>query len=229
MVRLLKLVSWVVHWATRTPRRVIGLLAVPALIAVALAAGPMRDRPATVPDGTLAGGAATAPAPPRPTGPRPTVLPGTTGPATPVPPPVPVFRLTQDQSAPAVGYVTAAGTHDARPGADKSFLDSYRRTKPYVTDGLFKEVTADSRRGDYEWAQWLAGKATVEVAVLRTGVPDGAPAPTATTAYIRVVFTQTVRPTAGAAGPTVTTNAINVLVGKAADGRWLVSKLLADV
>jgi hypothetical protein len=98
-----------------------------------------------------------------------------------------------------------------------------------VTDGLFKEVTAASRRGDYEWAQWLAGKATVEVTVLRTGVPDGAPAPTATTAYIRVVFTQTARPTAGAGRPTVTTNAINVLVSKAADGRWLVSKLLADV
>lgn len=235
MVRLLKLVSWLVHWATRTPRRVIGLLAVPALVAVALAAGPMRDRPATDPDAGLAGGAATASpnsrlsTTPRPTGPRPTVLPGTTGPAIPVPPPVPVFRLTQDQAAPAVGYVTASGTHDARPGADTSFLDSYQRTKPYVTGGLFREVTADSRRGDYEWAQWLAGKATVGVRVLRTGVPDGAPAPTATTAYIRVVFTQTVRPTAGAAGRTVTTNAINVLVGKAVDGRWLVSKLLADV
>jgi hypothetical protein len=228
MVRLLKLVSWLVHWATRTPRRVIGLLAIPALIAVALAAGPMRDRPATDPDGTLAGGATTAPATPTPTGPRPTVLPGTTGPASPVPP-VPVFRLTQDQTGPAVGYVTTSGSHDARPGADRSFLDSYRRTRPYVTGALFREVTADSRRGDYEWAQWVAGKATVTVRVQRTGVPDGAPAPTATTAYVQVVFTQTVRPTAGAGEPTVTTNALNLLVSKAADGRWLVARLLADV
>ena len=67
------------------------------------------------------------------------------------------------------------------------------------------------------------------VTVVRTGVPDGAPAPTASTAYIRVVFTQTVRPTAGAGGPTVTTNALNLLVSRSADGRWLVSKLLADV
>jgi hypothetical protein len=207
---------------------VIGLLALPALVAVALAAGPMRDRPATVPDPGLADGRTTAPATARPTGPVPTVLPGTTGPATPVRP-VPVFRLTQDQSAPAVGYVTAAGTHDARPGRDTSFLDSYRRTRPYVTDGLFREVTAPSRRGDYEWAQWLAGKATVTVTVQRTGVPDGAPAPTATTAYVRVVFTQTVRPTAGAGGPTVTTNALNLLVSRSAGGRWLVSKLLVDV
>jgi hypothetical protein len=228
MVRLVKLVSWLVRWATRTPRRVIGVLAIPALVAVALAAGPMRDRPATEPDGGLAAGI-TASATPTPTGPRPTVLPGTTGPARPVPPAVPVFRLTQDQSAPAVGYAVAAGTHDARPGGDRSFLDSYRRTRPYVTPGLFREVTADSRRGDYEWGQWLAGKATVEVKVLRTGVPDGAPAPTASTVYVRVVFTQTVRPTAGAGGPTVTTNALNLLVSKAADGRWLVSELLADV
>jgi hypothetical protein len=228
VIRLFRLVSWVVHWATRTPRRVIGLLALPALIIVALAAGPMRDRPATDPGGTLADGATTAPATATPTGPRPTVLPGPTGRVT-VPPPVPVFRLTQDQSAPAVGYVVAAGTHDARAGHDTSFLDSYRRTRPYVTDGLFTEVTAASRRGDYEWAQWLAGKSTVAVRVLRTGVPDGAPAPTATTAYIRVVFTQTVRPTAGAGGPTVTTNALNLLVSRSTDGRWLVAKLLADV
>ena len=227
-VRLLKLVSWLVHWATRTPRRVIGLLAIPALVAVALAAGPMRDRPATEPGGTLAGGPTPATATPTPTGPRPTVLPGTTGPASPVPPPVPVFRLTQDQSAAAVGYVTTSGSHDARPGGDASFLDSYRRTRPYVTDRLFTEVTTDSRRGDYEWAQWRAGKATVTVAVQRTGVPDGAPAPTTTTAYVRVVFTQTVRPTAGAGGPTVTTNALNVLVSRTG-GRWLVAQLLADV
>ncbi|HST67450.1 MAG TPA: hypothetical protein VLM05_19915 [Mycobacteriales bacterium] len=228
MVRLLKLVSWLVHWATRTPRRVIGVLAIPALVAIALAAGPMRDRPATGSGDGLAAGP-TASASPTRTGPRPTVLPGTTGPARPAPPPVPVFRLTQDQSAAATGYVVAAGSHDARPGADTSFLDSYERTRPYVTDALYREVTADSRRGDYEWAQWLAGKATVTVRVLRTGVPDGAPAPTAGTAYVRVVFTQTVRPTAGAGGPTVTTSALNLLVSRSADGRWLVSRLLADV
>jgi hypothetical protein len=228
VIRLLRLVSWLVRWGTRTPRRAIGLLAVPALIAVALAAGPMRDRPATPDRGGLADGR-TSTAPARPSGPVSTVLPGTTGPAAPAPPPAPVFRLTQDQSAPAVGYAVAAGTHDARPGADKSFLDSYRRTRPYVTDGLYREVTADSRRGDYEWAQWLAGKATVEVKVGKVGVPDGAPAPTASTAYIRVEFTQTVRPTAGAGGPTVTANALNLLVSRGADGRWLVSRLLADV
>jgi hypothetical protein len=228
MIRLLRLVSWMVRWATRTPRRAIGLLVIPVLVGVALAAGPMRDRPQTVPD-VLADGQGTAPPAARPTGPVPTVLPGTTGPATRVPPPVPVYKLTQDQSGPAVGYVTAANTHDARPGGDKSFLDAYTRTRPYVTDALYKEVTAASRRGDYEWAGWLAGKATVQVQVLKAGVPDGAPAPTATTAYVRVEFRQTVRPTAGAEGPRTTMDALNLLVTRGSDGRWLVSRLLADV
>ena len=205
------------------------MLTIPVLVAVALAAGPIRDRPAgTPPPDVLAGGATSAPAP-APTGPVATVLPGTSGPATAAPPPVPVFRLTRDQAGPAVGYVTAANTHDARPGGDASFTAAYARTRPYVTDALYREVTAGSRRGDYEWAQWLAGKATVGVQVLKAGVPDGAPAPTATTAYVRVEFRQTVRPTAGAGGPTTTTDALNMLVSRGRDGRWLVSRLLADV
>jgi hypothetical protein len=225
VIRLLRLVSWVVRWAARSPRRVIGVLAIPVLVGVALAAGPMRDRPQTNPD-VLAGPAATTA--PRPTGPVPTVLPGTTGPATPVEP-VPVYRLTSDQQAAAAGYVTAANTHDARPGGDKAFTDSYARTRPFVSDAVYRAVTAGSRRGDYEWTRWLAGKALVRVAIVSAGVPDGAPRPTATTAYTRVVFRQTVTPTAGAAGPTVTDGALNLLVSRTADGRWLVSRLLADV
>ncbi|HEV7655073.1 MAG TPA: hypothetical protein VGP36_10150 [Mycobacteriales bacterium] len=225
MIRLLRLVSWLVHWGTRTPRRVIGLLAVPVLVGIALAAGPMRDRPQTTPD-VLATGPTTAA--PTPTGPVPTVLPGTTGPPTHVRP-VPVYGLSAEQKAAAVGYVVAANTHDARPGGDKAFTDSYARTRPYVTDAVYRSVTADSRRGDYEWSQWLAGKAIVKVDVLAAGVPDGAPAPTATTAYARVAFRQIVTPTAGAGGPTMTTGALNLLLSRGSDGRWLVSRLLADV
>ena len=143
---------------------------------------------------------------------------------------VPSFRLSPAQEAPAVGYVVAANSHDARPGRDKAFTDSYRRARPYVTADLFREIMAvDPRRGDYQWRQWLAGKATVEVTVLATGVPDGAPAPTATTAYTRVQFRQTVRPTAGAQAPTSSVDVLNMLVTRGSDGRWLVSRLLADV
>jgi hypothetical protein len=223
---LLRLVSWAVHWATRTPRRVIGVLAVPVLIAVALAAGPMRDRPQE-PTGRAAG--PTTAAAPTPTGPRSTLLPSPTAPVSPQPT-VPSFRLSPAQEAPATGYVIAANSHDARPGGDKAFTDSYARARPYVTAALYRQITtADPRRGDYQWGQWVTGKATVSVEVLATGVPDGAPAPTATTAYTRVQFRQTVRPTAGAQGPTSTVGVLNMLVTRGSDGRWLVSRLLADV
>ena len=226
MIRLLRLVSWAVHWATRTPRRVIGVLAVPILVAVALAAGPMRDRPDTTGSGPVAAPTSAAPTP---TGPRSTALPDTTTPVPPQPT-VPSFRLSQAQQAAAVAYVVAANSHDARPGRDKAFTDSYGRAKPYVTADLYRQITsADPRRGDYQWRQWLSGEATVEVTVLAAGVPDGAPAPTATTAYTRVQFRQTVRPTAGAQAPTSTVDVLNLLVTRGSDGRWLVSRLLADV
>lgn len=227
MIRLLAAVSWVVRWITRSPRRVIGVLALPVLLGVALAAGPIRDR---APDGrgdVLAGGRTAAPPAASPSGPRSTVLPGTTGPATPVPP-RPTPTLAAAQRAAAVGYVTAANTHDARPGGDKAFTDSYRRTKPYVTPALLRLVTADSRRGDYEWGQWLVAQATVRVQILAVGVPDGAPAPTATTAYARVQFRQVVSPTTGATAEQVTDGAITLLETRTDGGRWLVSRLLAD-
>jgi hypothetical protein len=226
VIRLLRLVSWGIRWITRTPRRAIGFLVVPVLIGVALAAGPMRDRPATTPD-ILAGGRTAGPPAASATGPRSTVLPGTTGPATPVPT-LPAFRLTPEQRAAAVGYTTAANSHDARPGGDKAFADSYTRTRPYVTDAVYAQVTAPSRRGDYEWGQWLTAQAAVTVQIVAAGVPDGAPAPTATTAYARVEFRQVVTPTAGAAGPSSTGGAVNLLVSRGTDGTWRVSQLLAD-
>jgi hypothetical protein len=199
---------------------------VPVLVGIALAAGPMRDRPATTPD-VLAGGRTAAPPAASPSGPRSTELPGTTGPATPVPT-LPAFRLTAEQQAPAVGYVTAANTHDARPGGDKAFTDSYARTRPYVTDEVYAQVTAPSRRGDYQWGQWRIAQATVSVRIVATGVPDGAPAPTGATAYARVEFSQRVTPTAGASGPSTTVGAVNLLVRKGTDGTWRVAELLAD-
>ena len=229
MIRLLAAVSWLVRWVTRSPRRVVGVLALPVLLGVALAAGPIRDR---APDGrtgrgdVLAGGLTAAP-PASPSGPRSTLFPGTTGPATPVPP-RPTPTLAAAQRATAVGYVTAANSHDARPGGDRAFTDSYRRTEPYVTPELFKLVTAESRRGDYEWAQWLAAQATVRVEIVAVGVPDGAPAPTATTAYARVQFRQLVSPTTGATAEQVTDGAITMLETRGSDGHWRVAKLLAD-
>ena len=169
--RLLGLVSWVVHWATRTPR---------AGDRRARRAGAGRGRTRGRSDSGPAGGAgrtaaapATGTATPTPTGPRSTLLPGPTGPVPPQPT-VPSFRLSPAQRAPAVGYVVAANSHDARPGGDKAFTDSYARAKPYLTGPLYRQIsTADPRRGDYQWRQWLTGKATVTVQVIRPACRTG--------------------------------------------------------
>ena len=201
MRQLLRAVSWMVRWATRTPRRVIGVLA-------SRCSSPSHSRP---------GRSGTARRRPRRRTCSPARRARRTGAGADRPAGDGAARHAGPATLAAAGAVVPAHPgqagsrgrlrhrrqqHDARPGGDKSFTDSYARTRPYLTDALYREVTAGSRRGDYEWAQWLAGKATVGVQVLKAGVPDGAPAPTATTAYVRVEFRQTVRPTAGAGGPT---------------------------
>lgn len=228
MIRLLRAVSWALGWVVRSPRRLIGVLAVPVLIGVALWAGPMADRGGDGGPGgeVLAGGPSAAPPPAGPTTPRATLLPGTTGPASPVPS-RPHPTLAPVQVTAATDYVTTANSHDARPGKDRTFTDSYRRTAPYVTPELYTLVSADSRRGDYEWAQWRAEQATVRVEVVAVGVPDGAPAPTATTAYARVQFRQVITPTVGGRDPRTSDGAVNLLLSRTGD-EWLVSRLLAD-
>jgi hypothetical protein len=225
MTRVLRVVSFLVRWITRTPRRVVGLLAVPVLIGVALAAGPLSDRGSAPSGDVLARGQSPAPAPPTgPTTPRSTELPGTTGAATPVPG-RPTPKLAAEHVGIATAYVTTANSHDARPGKDRTFTDSYRRTQRYVTPELFTVIGADSRRGDYEWSQWTKEQAVVSVQVVAVGVPDGAPAPTADQAYARVQFRQLIKPSAGA--ERTTDGAVNLLLSRTSDG-WLVSELLAD-
>lgn len=225
MIRVLRVVSFVVRWITRTPRRLIGVLAVPVLIGVALAAGPLSDRGGTQPRGdVLAGGRTAAPPPATPATPRSTGLPGTTGPATPAPT-RPTPKLAAEHVSIATAYTTTANSHDARPGKDRTFTDSYRRTGPYVTPELYALVSAESRRGDYEWGQWRQEQAVVTVQVVAVGVPDGAPAPTAARAYARVQFRQVVQPSTG---PGRTSDgAVNLLLSRTGTG-WLVSELLAD-
>ena len=207
----------------------IGVLVIPVLVAVALAAGPMRDRP----DG-----------PRRPTARRRADRRRGAGadraavhrccpapPARPPPqPPVPVFRLTQDQAGPAVGYVTAANTHDARPGGDKSFTDAYARTRPYVTDALYQQVSGgEPRRGDYEWAAVAGRQGDRRGAGAGPACPTGRrhrPRPPRTSGW------SSARPSGRRPAPrrpTPTVDALNMLVTRGSDGRWLVSRLLADV
>jgi hypothetical protein len=236
VVALTRLLGIAVRWLGRTRRRQLALLVVPLLVVVALLA-PRTLNGDDAPAGSLAGDASTgtaeggAPAaeqsPPTGTA-APHRLPGTTGPApAPTVPPRREPRPSAEQARIATAYVQTVNTHDARPGRDADFLASYRRARPYVTASLYRLITLPSRRGDYQWAQWQAQQATVGVRVQQVAVPDGAPAPTATTAYLRVQFRQVVTPHAGGAAPSTVDSALTVVATRSRSG-WLVSRLLAD-
>ena len=234
MLALTRVLGLLVRALTRTRRRRIATLAVPALVVFALVAPRAAGGGPPPRTGSLAGSGgssesggagATAGSAPRPTG-----LPGTTGPA-----PGPTVRPRPEPAMPAgparaaAAYVVAANSHDARPGRDAGFLDSYSRAKPYVTPRVLAQITAPSRRGDYLWAQWRAAAAVVTVRVRQVAVPDGAPVPTATEAYARVRFDETVTPSAPGAGAARTTpGAVVLLLRRSPTGTWLVARLLAD-
>ncbi len=235
MTALTRLVSLAVRWVAGTRRRRVAVLALPVLIAIAAIAP--RAHSSTGPrPGVLAGqSGASASGTPGPAG-TPTVaasnlneLPATTG--APGGPPAaarPAPRLSPQQVAAAVAYVTTVNTHDARPHRDAGPLDSYRRARPYVTAGLYILITAPSNRGDYQWAQWVAQRAVVSVRVARVAVPDGAPVPTASTADVRVQFSQNVTPHVAGAAPASVDGVASLVVSRQPDGRWLVSRLLAN-
>jgi hypothetical protein len=240
VVTLTRLLAVFVRWLARSRRRQLAVLVLPVLGVVALLA-PHGSVSPPAPSGRLAGGLGptqdaggggyggptggpTSPAHPSATG-----LPGTTGAA-----PGPTVSARPAVAIPAAavrvatGYVQTANAHDARPGRDSGFLDSYLRARPYLTPQLFTLVSTPSQRGDYQWAQWQQAQATVSVQVQRVAVPDGAPLPTASTAYVRVVFRQVVTAhAAGASGGTVT-GEVTLVASRSGTGGWLVSQLLAS-
>jgi hypothetical protein len=236
VVALTKLVGFVVGWLARNRRRQVAVLVLPLLAAVALLAprgagspGPgavLAGRPEP-PAGAETGSGAPGGTPP-PTVPSAAGLPGTTGAAPgPTVPTRPAAVLPPEAVRLATAYVSTANAHDARPGKDRGFLDSYRRARPYLTPELFALVSAPSRRGDYQWEQWQRAQATVAVKVQRVAVPDGAPLPTAATVYVRVQFLQVVTPhLPGAAGGAVS-GAVSLVATRGGDQKWRVSQLLA--
>lgn len=172
-------------------------------------------------DGT-SGGSATSSPTGAPEGGLPTA-PVSVGPSdTPRPDPV----LPEAAASVAVGYTQTVNSHDARSGKDHEFLDSYRRATPFVTSELYDKITADRRSGDVQWTQWTAQQAIVTVHIDRVAVPDGAPLPTSTKAYVRVRFTQIVTPHTGGAKPSSNPGEVTLVAEHQQNGRWLVSELL---
>jgi len=199
-----------------------------------IALKPSAHRPPTRP---VAAAAPTTPAPRSYRSPAPVVrqstAPGTPAPATtasaapslapvpgafatPVPLPAPIAAV-------AVAFTQAWNDHDARPGHDTSFNQAAQRAAVYCTPSLTAQLSTSSAGAWRQWSQWTAAKAQVVAQITRTAVPDGAPTPTARSAYAAVLYRVTVTPAGGT--PTSTDQTVVLQLQTDTAGHWRVVAL----
>ncbi|WP_432139660.1 hypothetical protein [Streptomyces sp. bgisy154] len=134
--------------------------------------------------------------------------------ATPVP---------EDVATVARRFVLAWTGHDARPGKDGSYDDAARRAGAYVGKDLAEQLTTTSAGSARQWQQWTQAQALVAAEISQLAVPDGAPAPTADTAWVRVWYRLTVTPAAGK--PSGTDEQVALKLQRSQAGTWLVTAL----
>ncbi|ATM24751.1 hypothetical protein SMD44_p10252 (plasmid) [Streptomyces alboflavus] len=119
-------------------------------------------------------------------------------------------------------FVTAWGSHDAR--RDTSFSAAGRRAAVYATDELARQLRDPGQRSARLWQQWVTAQTRVTCAVDHVARPDGAPAPTATRAYARVLFTCTSRATGQR--PTRSPDQLALEMHRLPAGTWRVGALI---
>jgi hypothetical protein len=167
----------------------------------------------------LTAGAASAQppaAPPSPTAPAATA-PSEASPGAPPEVPAPAAQV-------AAGFITALNSHDARPGHDHGLHDANARTRPYVTDRVYAQIVAPQTRTSAGlWQQLRAAGAVTSVTVDKVAVPEGAPAPTAQQAEVRITYTVT---TSGPNLHNTRTRSQGMQVSASPAG-WRVDQLLA--
>jgi hypothetical protein len=135
-----------------------------------LTAGATSARPPAAPPSPTT---AAAPAPPE------------ASPGAPPAMPVPAAQVAAD-------FITALNSHDARPGHDHGLHDANARTRPYVTDRVYTQIVdPQTRTSAARWQQLRAAGAVTSVNVKKVAVPEGAPAPTAQQAEVRITYTVT--------------------------------------
>jgi len=134
-----------------------------------------------------------------------------------------VAPVSEDVAAAARRFVLAWTGHDARPGKDGSYDDAARRAGAYVSKDLAEQLTTASAGSARQWQQWTQAQALVTPEISRVAVPDGAPAPTADTAWVRVWYRLTVTPAAGK--PTGTDEQVALKLQRSQAGTWLVAAL----
>ncbi|MET7604907.1 hypothetical protein ABZS96_20750 [Streptomyces avermitilis] len=121
-------------------------------------------------------------------------------------------------------FATAWASHDASPGQDTSFSDAGRRAAAYATADLAAQLRDPGDRSTRLWQQWVADKTRVTCAVDRVAAPDGAPVPTTSRAFVRVLYTCT----AYSAGqqPTRSPDQLALEMHLAPSGAWRVGALV---
>jgi hypothetical protein len=144
-------------------------------------------------------------------------------PAAGVPPTQTPLALPEPIAAAARAFTVAWVSHDARPGHDSSFNDAARRAATYASKQLAAQLTTSSPGAARQWDQWTTQQARVTARITKTAVPDGAPAPTSDTAYVRVRYRLTVTPATGR--PTTTDQQVALELQRDQAGTWLVTAL----
>lgn len=120
-------------------------------------------------------------------------------------------------------FVVAWTGHDARPGHDTSFNDAAGRAAAFADKELGKQLAVNSPGSTRQWQQWTTAKAVVTAKITNVAVPDGAPAPTADTAWVKVRYRLTVTPAAGR--PDSRDQQVVLKLGRVPAGSWLVTAL----
>ncbi|MEU5421429.1 hypothetical protein [Streptomyces sp. NPDC020667] len=127
--------------------------------------------------------------------------------------------LPQPVAEAAKRFVTAWASHDARPGKDHDYSEAADRAAAEATADFAARLRAKTgTAGAHQWEQWQATRTRVTADVTRTAVPDGAPAPTTDTAYVRVLYTLTTAPEH--AEPVARPQQVALRLERGTDGRW---------
>ncbi|MFD6468795.1 hypothetical protein [Streptomyces goshikiensis] len=112
-------------------------------------------------------------------------------------PAAPSAALPADVEQAARAFTTAYAEHDARDGKDSSFADAGARAAQLASGDLVAVLAQKRPSQDATWSALRAAQARQSVAITSATVPDGAPAPTRSTALVRVGYTLTTTPASG--------------------------------
>ncbi|MFC7928740.1 hypothetical protein [Streptomyces cinereoruber] len=99
----------------------------------------------------------------------------------------------------ARAFTLAYAQHDATNGGDDSYADAGARAARFAA-GELVDVLAQERPGqEAPWAAMRSEQARQTAHVVAVVVPDGAPAPTSSSAIVRVGYVLSTKPASGPA------------------------------